>query len=200
MNDKPRGRPRKYDPDSALKAALEAFRQRGYSATSLDHLCEATGMKRPSLYAAFGNKQEIYLKAVEKFREHQVARQNAALFSDRPLMQSLREYFILVIESYVPENGRALGCPVMSVVVSEASTNTEIGTELASTIRHIDACFHRRLKIARAAGDISQSFDTLSLALLLASLQHSLALRARAGFSSEQLKELANQSLSCLLA
>src|SRR3954452_12779539 len=63
-----RGRPRAYDPDEALAKAMGAFWDHGYAATSLDDISAATGMNRPSLYAAFGDKQAIYLKAIEHYR------------------------------------------------------------------------------------------------------------------------------------
>src|SRR5450755_3199 len=65
---KRRGRPRAYEPDAALAKAMEAFWTSGYAATSLDDLSAATGMNRPSLYAAFGDKQDIYVKAYQKYR------------------------------------------------------------------------------------------------------------------------------------
>src|ERR1700733_3259545 len=65
---KRRGRPRSYEPDVALGQAMEAFWKSGYAATSLDDLSAATGMNRPSLYAAFGDKQDIYVKAYQKYR------------------------------------------------------------------------------------------------------------------------------------
>ncbi len=64
-----RGRPRQYDPDQALAKAAETFWKHGYAATSLDDLVVATGMKRPSLYAAFGDKRDLYLKTLERYRD-----------------------------------------------------------------------------------------------------------------------------------
>src|ERR1700681_4918141 len=63
-----RGRPRAYDPEVALAKARNAFWQTGYAATSLDDLSEATGMNRPSLYAAFGDKRDLYLKTLAYYR------------------------------------------------------------------------------------------------------------------------------------
>jgi len=60
---KRRGRPRAYEPDVALGRALDLFRKQGFAATSLDDLSEATGMNRPSLYGAFGDKRELYIKS-----------------------------------------------------------------------------------------------------------------------------------------
>ena len=66
---KRRGRPRSYDPEQALQQIMEAFWKTGYSGTSLDDLSAATGLNRPSLYAAFGDKRAIYLKALAHYRQ-----------------------------------------------------------------------------------------------------------------------------------
>src|SRR5262249_49612858 len=64
---RPRGRPRAFDPQTALQRAREAFWDRGFAGTSLDDLSERTGMNRPSLYAAFGDKQELYLETLRGY-------------------------------------------------------------------------------------------------------------------------------------
>ena len=64
---RPRGRPREYDPEEALDAAMGVFWARGYAATSLTDLSEATGMNRPSLYAAFGDKRSVFLRALHRY-------------------------------------------------------------------------------------------------------------------------------------
>src|ERR1700749_1175927 len=64
-----RGRPRQYDPERALANAAEVFWKHGYAATSLDDLVAATGMNRPSLYAAFGDKRDLYLKTLKRYQE-----------------------------------------------------------------------------------------------------------------------------------
>src|SRR5260370_31197386 len=65
---KRRGRPRAYQPEVALGKALDLFRKDGFAATSLDDLSAATGMNRPSLYGAFGDKRELYIKSYERYR------------------------------------------------------------------------------------------------------------------------------------
>src|SRR5579884_3924479 len=67
---KRRGRPRAYQPDVALGRALELFRKGGFAATSLDDLSAATGMNRPSLYGAFGDKRELYIKSYQRYRDN----------------------------------------------------------------------------------------------------------------------------------
>src|SRR5262245_64568862 len=66
---KRRGRPRAYEPDVALAKALDLFRRDGFAATSLDDLSAATGMNRPSLYGAFGDKRELFIKSYQRYRE-----------------------------------------------------------------------------------------------------------------------------------
>src|SRR3569832_718926 len=65
---KRRGRPRAYQPELALGKALDLFRKHGFTATSLDELSAATGMNRPSLYGAFGDKRELYIKSYARYR------------------------------------------------------------------------------------------------------------------------------------
>src|SRR3981189_275419 len=65
---KRRGRPRAYQPEVALGKALDLFRSEGFAATSLDDLSAATGMNRPSLYGAFGDKRELYIKSYQRYR------------------------------------------------------------------------------------------------------------------------------------
>ena len=73
LTGRARGRPRSYDPDVALKAATERFRTTGYAGTSLDDLAAATGLARPSLYAAFGDKRALYLAAIERAHDRAAA-------------------------------------------------------------------------------------------------------------------------------
>src|SRR3979411_3328129 len=68
MAPKRRGRPRAYQPEIALGKALDLFRKGGFAATSLDDLSAATGMNRPSLYGAFGDKRELYIKSYQRYR------------------------------------------------------------------------------------------------------------------------------------
>src|SRR5882757_11478340 len=89
---KRRGRPRAYDPKTALARAAATFWKAGYAGTSLDDLSEATGMNRPSLYAAFGDKRDLYLKTLEYYREESRALARDAL-ADNPLLRVFLKRF-----------------------------------------------------------------------------------------------------------
>lgn len=194
-----RGRPREYDPQQALAAALGEFRRRGYTATSLDHLSAATKMARPSLYAAFGAKLDIYRQAVRQFAEESAVRRAHALFDEPSLHQGLEGYFAEIVDAYVSTEGEPLGCPVLSVISGEAAADPEIGAELAAAVEKTDAQFRRRMKIAADAGDIAADADIAGLAALLAALQHTLSLRARAGERRPKLSKIARSHIALAL-
>lgn len=187
-----RGRPREYDPEEALAAALGEFRRRGYTATSLDHLSDATKMARPSLYAAFGNKFEIYRQAVQQYSEQSAERRLSALFEEPSLQKGLEDYFGAIIDAYFSQEGEPLGCPVLSVISGEAAADPVIGAELAASIGKSDSLLHKRMTAAVEAGEIAADADVNGLAAMLAALQHSLALRARAGARRPELSTIAH--------
>src|SRR5271166_6368421 len=97
---KRRGRPRAYQPDVALARALDLFRKGGFAATSLDDLSAATGMNRPSLYGAFGDKRELYIQAYRRYREH-VREAFTPLFAETaPLRVKLRRILLKALDLY----------------------------------------------------------------------------------------------------
>jgi AcrR family transcriptional regulator len=118
---RPRGRPRTYDPDDALAKAMGAFWDRGYAATSLDDISAATGMNRPSLYAAFGDKQTIYLKAIEHYRAGPAVKN--ALAGGRTLREALRRVYKAALAIYLDGDLGARGCFVIGTAATEAVTN-----------------------------------------------------------------------------
>ncbi|WP_281037430.1 TetR/AcrR family transcriptional regulator [Rhizobium sp. AN70] len=194
-----RGRPRQYDARAALDAALLEFRRHGYSATSLDHLSEATKMARPSLYAAFGNKRAIYLRAVAQHIEDSAERRNHALFSEPSLAKALNDYFMRIIAIYSEGDDYPLGCPVLSVITGEATADPVMGAELSAAIGRTDARFRARIVAARDDAQLPPEVDIDATADMLAALQHSLAQRARAGTARPELERIARNSIALIL-
>lgn len=200
MNEKSgRGRPRQYETKSALAAALLEFRRRGYTATSLDHLSEATKMARPSLYAAFGNKRAIYLQAVAQYVEDSAEHRNRALFEDTSIATALDAYFERLVANYSEGGDRPLGCPVLSVITGEAVTDPAIGAELSAALARTDARFRERIAAAVDDGQLPPATDVDAVADMLAALQHSLAQRARAGTARAELERIARNGVALIL-
>jgi len=180
MNERRRGRPRAYDPDAALDAALEAFWERGFAGTSLDEISAATGMGRPSLYAAFGDKKSIYRKSIDKFSRDFLGRLTGVLFAGAGIEEDLVNFFSAALETYRSGHRVARGCPVLCTASTAAAVDDDIRSDLAAALDQIDGALVSRFERAREQGEIARSADAKRLGMLAAALLHSLALRTRA--------------------
>lgn len=178
---RPRGRPRQYDPDTALDRARNAFWDTGYAATSLDDLSAATGLNRPSLYGAFGDKQALYLASLRKSRAELTAGLTAALAPDEPLRKALARVFDSAAGIYVRGETAQRGCFLIGTAVTESVADPEIRQELAGALEEIDGVFAARLRRAQAAGDLAPGADPAALAQIATSTLNGMAVRARAG-------------------
>src|SRR5436853_4147880 len=101
VSPKRRGRPRAYQPEIALGRALDLFRKDGFAATSLDDLSAATGMNRPSLYGAFGDKRELYIKSYRRYREDARAAMQDIFRSEQPLRERLARVYAGALDIYL---------------------------------------------------------------------------------------------------
>lgn len=184
---KKRGRPRLFDESQVLAAVLDTFWTRGYAGTSLDDLAEAAGINRPSLYATFGDKQTMYLRAVAYFEAAMEAQLRLSLDQDRPLIEGLVEFYQSSIEFYLSGEGPPRGCLVICTAATEAPEEPAIRQALARVLAKMDHAFEARIARAVERGELSRSADPRVLGQLAAAVMHSLAVRARAGSKREQL-------------
>jgi AcrR family transcriptional regulator len=193
-----RGRPRAYDTQAALKQATDTFWKGGYSGTSLDSIAAATGMNPPSLYAAFGNKHGLYLEALARYWEISLAATREALAADLPLGESLMLAYEAALSIYFSGKGSARGCFVMGTAVTEAAEDAAIRKSVAAGLRMIDADFEARLRTARDRGELKGDADPTALAVVASATMHSIAIRARAGTSRPELREMARKAVSVI--
>lgn len=196
QDPRPRGRPRNYDPDAALKSATSAFWKTGYSGTSLDDLSAATGMNRPSLYAAFGDKRDLYLKALSRYwADSHVGIQD--IFSrDGTARAALLALYDRAIASYLA--GGARGCFAISTATTEAVADPKIRAILMQGLREIDAAFEDLLRAARKRGELRNASDLKTLATMASATLHTLAIRARAGAPRAELEEIAERTVKMI--
>ncbi len=188
MIEKRRGRPRTYNPDAALRAALNVFWDHGFSGTSLDEISAATGMKRPSLYAAFGNKKSIYRKSLDRFSQEFLGGLEAALFAGVSLEDDLVNFYLAALSVYQSGENAARGCPLICTATTEATLDEDIQSDLANSLDRIDLALVTRFEQAREHGQLGQSAEPKKLGQLAAAILHSLAVRVRAkqtGFDPE---------------
>src|SRR5512144_1287779 len=126
-----RGRPRAYDPDIALARAADVFWRNGYDGTSLDDLVAATGMNRPSLYAAFGDKRDLYLKTLERYQQQSRAASLQLLADSATLREFLTRFYSGALEIYRAGEPEARGCYSISTAPAQAASDPAVRAFLA---------------------------------------------------------------------
>src|SRR5437660_10077158 len=126
VEPKRRGRPRAYQPDIALGKALDLFRKDGFAATSLDDLSAATGMNRPSLYGASGDKRELYIKSYQRYRDDARARMTDIFREEMPLRQRLERIYAIALDIYLSGEAGPRGCFTVMTAASEAIADADI--------------------------------------------------------------------------
>lgn len=171
---KKRGRPRAFDPDTALKAAAERFRAGGYSGTSLDELAAATRLNRPSLYSAFGDKKALYLSALERTHARAERGFNRLAQADLPLRAMLERFFTAVVDGYLTGEAGPAGCLFISTAATESVGDPDVRAAIARFIAMEDAQIELLLRNAGASAPERQ-------ARIVTAMVHSLSVRARAG-------------------
>ena len=195
---KRRGRPRAYDPDVAIAHAIEAFWQTGYSGTSLDDLSGAIGMNRPSLYAAFGDKHDLFIKALTAYWQRGREATRAALAHDVPLRDALLRLYQRALSMYLPSKGAPRGCFAIGTATTEAVAHPKIRDLLREGLREIDRAFEARIAFAKEKGEISNDSDPRALAMIASATLHTLSIRSRGGEPRAQLEAIARAAVNVI--
>jgi AcrR family transcriptional regulator len=193
-----RGRPREYDPDVALQRAQDAFWDSGFSGTSLDDLSDSTGMNRPSLYAAFGDKQALYLKTLEEYREHRRQLIEEVFSPGRPVRETMRAFTRGMVDLFLAGEQGARGCYLIGTAATEAVENPEVREILEGSMRDLDQGLREVFARAQKAGELGPEADPAALAVVAASMVHTLALRARSGQPRATLLRVADATLDLI--
>ena len=193
-----RGRPRAFDPDVALARAVDAFWDAGFAATSLDDLTEATGMNRPSLYGAFGDKQALYRKALDVYYERTRAAFAAVFSGNEPLRDALRNVFDKGIAIYLSGDNGPRGCFIIGTAVAQAVTDPDIRAAVADVLREIDGAFRARIARAQRGGELAAEADPAKLAKVASATLYSLTIHARAGLGGPALDAIADAAIDVI--
>jgi TetR/AcrR family transcriptional regulator, copper-responsive repressor len=175
-----RGRPRAFEADAALIQAMDVFWSDGFAATSLDDISAATGLNRPSLYGAFGDKRALYLKAYGEYRKR-VNEQFVPMFAARePLRRKLRRILTAALDLYLSGPNGPRGCFTVLSAASEAIADPDLHGLVGEAIDSTDRAFGRLFADARETGELPESADPRRLARVAAATIHTLSIRARA--------------------
>jgi AcrR family transcriptional regulator len=186
-----RGRPRAFDAARTISRAREVFWDRGFTGTSLDNLSAATELNRPSLYGAFGDKEELYIDTLEAYRRDSLDLMDKMLDPALPIRRNIANVYDGALEIYLHGALGARGCFLIGTATAEAIQHPRVREVLGRSLRDFDGKIERRIALAIDRGELPAGGDAKMLAKLASAVMHSLAVRARAGDSEESLRALA---------
>jgi TetR/AcrR family transcriptional regulator, copper-responsive repressor len=193
-----RGRPRAFEPETALIQAMDVFWKDGFAATSLDDVSAATGLNRPSLYGAFGDKRALYLQAYGQYRK-QMNESFAPLFAARkPLRVKLRRVLAAALDLYLSGENGPRGCFTVLSAASDTIADPELHALVGEAIDNTDRTFGRMFADARAAGELPASADPRRLARMATATLHTLSIRARARIPRAEILPIVDDAVATI--
>lgn len=166
-------RTREFDTDAAVHSAMQTFWCRGFEATSIQDLVDATGVGRGSLYAAFGSKEGLYLAALDRYRQDLAEPLVAALRSGAPVRDVVRSLLEALVQQSVEDPYRR-GCLMVNTVAERCTTDPEVGRRVRDTIGAMEGALADALTAARREGQLGEDKDPVALARFLVSTSHGL--------------------------
>ncbi|MDA9527619.1 TetR/AcrR family transcriptional regulator [Bradyrhizobium sp. USDA 329] len=162
----PRGRPRSFDTEIAVERAMEVFWSRGYHATALPDLLRATRLSRGSLYAAFGDKHSLFLRALDRYIADALRRMEGEFDPRNDPVVGLRAYLAGYVERTSGSNGRR-GCLLVATAMELAGQDAEVGRRVAGFFKAMEAKVTDALSRAKAAGKLADGVEPAIAASIL---------------------------------
>ncbi len=188
-----KGRPRTFDVDKALDFALKVFWRKGYEGTSLLDLTEAMGINRPSLYAAFGNKEELFRKALDRYAAGPAAHMREAL--DEPTARAVAERLLRKTADVLTDPRHPPGCLAVQGALSCGEAAESIRQELNSRRSAGEAALRERFERAKSEEDLPPGADPADLARYVTTVIQGMAVQAVGGASRDELRRVAETAL-----
>jgi AcrR family transcriptional regulator len=191
-----RGRPRCFNLEEALDRSLLLFWEKGFQNTSLDEIAEVVGVKKPSLYAAFGDKEMLFRKVLQRYSA-KLSEPVQALDRYADIRDAIDAFIDLGIGGGCSQ-GHPRGCLLASAFANSTLLPPNLAKEVTVLINQADQVLGQRLKKAVRDGQLPADFDTKGTAKFLITLMYGISLRIRAGASRADLRRMKRAALRCL--
>lgn len=189
------GRPREFDTDAALDKALEVFKQKGYEGASLPDLTNAMGISRPSLYAAFGNKEELFQKALDRYNRN-MSEKIAETLNAPTARAAVENLLMNVIDSNKCKGAK--GClNVQAALVCGEEAET-VKQELSARRARIEWMLRQRFERALAEGDLPAGTSAADLACLIATVMYGMAVQVNGGIAPDTLRGMVSMTVAAI--
>ena len=188
------GRNREFDVDQALDAALCVFWSKGYEGASYTDLTQATGVERPALYSAFGNKEELFRRVLVRYYEQYLDFIPAAL--ELPTSRQVAEHILLSAAELNTRYPDRKGCLGVHGALAGSADAEPIRLALIDARAEGEVLLRNRFERAKQEGDLPETTNCAALAAFVLTVLHGMAVQAKAGFSRDMLEAIVEQALS----
>ncbi len=190
---KPRGRPANFDHEEALEKALQVFWSRGYEGTSMSELTEALAINKPSIYAAFGNKETLFRKALARYATGPAAFVGEAM--NEPTAHQVVEKFLTQAVDFFSDKSTPNGCMIVQGALTCGQGSSKIQQELVAYRSSIETTLTKRFELAKTQGDLAANANTKQLAKYIATIHQGMSVQATSGATREELLAIVEMAL-----
>ncbi len=190
---KPRGRPLTFNQEAVLDKALNVFWSHGYEGTSMAELTEALGINKPSIYAAFGNKEALFRKALARYRAGPVAFVGEAMKA--PTARQAVEKLLMQAVDFFSNKNTPNGCMIVQGALTCGQSSSTIQQELIAYRGNFEASLTNRFELAKAQGDLSSNVNSKQLAKYIATIHQGMSVQATSGATREELLAIVEMAL-----
>ena len=188
-----RGRPRAFDPDAALERAMHVFWAKGYEGASLSDLTRAMRINRPSLYAAFGNKEQLFRKVLDRYMDGPLAYFGNALAA--PKARDVIEQIFFGAARMAGDPQNPAGCLVVQGALACGDAARSVRKEIGARRAAAKAALRRRFQRAKREGDLPPNADPAELSHYVMTVLHGMAVQGSDGANQDQLRRIAQIAL-----
>jgi AcrR family transcriptional regulator len=190
---KPRGRPRSFDRAAALAAAMEVFWEKGFEATSIADLTQAMSINPPSLYSAFGDKEKLFLEAIDGYSKR---RGESCPYCEEPTARQANEKLLTYMAHDLTANSHPRGCLMMMAAATSSNTSAALQRALAQKRMASRENLRNRIKRGIVEGDVPKGTDATALADFYSTIITGMALQARDGATRKSLLATVEQAMT----
>ncbi len=191
-------RPKEFNPDDALEKAMHVFWHKGYEAASMEDLLTAMNINRGSLYDTFGDKRELFLKAMDRYSTGGgIGTRLSILNQPGPALSLIRQFIGHLLEFGLSDPLRR-GCLITNTVMELAPHEKDIARKVAERLHMAEDAFFRLLARAKQEGELAKDKDPRALARVLVTMMQGTIVMIKAGTPADEVKQTAETALSIL--
>lgn len=190
-------RPREFNEEAALDAAMHCFWEKGYQATSIRDLEAETGLTTPSLYNAFGDKRALFRRALERYAVHSARVRIARLEAKMPPKEAIRAFITEIVEHSLNDKERR-GCLIVNSALEIAPHDPEIGAEIATRLAEVESFFRRCIAAAQKDRSVPADRSPKDVARLLLGVMIGIRVVARTNPARQLLEGMTRPALALL--